>query len=507
MSVLRTRSVGHDNRPARSTAACSVLAAGAIGALLFASPSAVVRAEEPNGLAAAVALQDVVVAAIARSEKSVVSIARVADKGNGLADVQPNFFNGRQGLGGQQGPHDPEFVPTAFATGVVIGKGLVLTNHHALALEEKSDYYVTTVSRKVYRAAVKGASPYSDLAVLEVTDPVTDEDFVPITFGDGTKVQKGQIVIALGNPYAIARDGQASASWGIVANVQRKSPPVAGENGAPSRPTLQHFGSLIQTDAKLNLGTSGGALLNLQGEMIGLTTSLAAVAGYEQAAGYAIPVDDAFRETVDKLKAGEERTHGLLGITFRRDEGRPGNGVRVDMIYAAGPARQADIRPNDVIKAVNEQPIRDGDDLMLNIGRLPAGSPARIQLERGGRLFERHVPLAKFPVQGKVIVTKPAPNWRGLTVDYATALLEYQSRVNSGEAPADPCVIVREVVEGSPAWEAGLRRSMLISHVGNMRVETPEEFQKAIADREGDVTLRLAAAPGKTDVITVHPQP
>ena len=61
--------------------------------------------------------------------------------------------------------------------------------------------------------------------------------------------------------------------------------------------------------------------MNLQGEMIGLTTSLAAVAGYEQAAGYAIPVDDAFRETVDKLKAGEERTHGLLGITFRRERG------------------------------------------------------------------------------------------------------------------------------------------------------------------------------------------
>jgi serine protease Do len=464
-------------------------------------------ADEPSGLAAAVALEEVLIAAIARSEKSVVSIARVADKGNGLADTQPNFF-GRQGLGQQQqGPNDPEFVPTAFATGVIVGKGLVLTNHHALALDEKSHFYVATVSRKVYRAEVKGASPYSDLAILEVKEPPPDDDFVPITFGDGTKLRKGQIVIALGNPYAIARDGQASASWGIVANLQRKSPPIVGDNGAPSRPTLQHFGSLIQTDAKLNLGTSGGALLNLQGEMIGLTTSLAAVAGYEQAAGYAIPVDEAFRETVDRLKVGEERTHGLLGITFRRDEGMPGNGVRVDMIYAAGPARQADIRPNDVIKSVNDQPIRDGDDLMLNIGRLPAGSPARITLERGGRIFPRRVTLAKFPVQGNIVVTKPAPAWRGLSVDYATGMIEYQSRVNSGDAPADPCVIVRDVTEGSPAWEAGLRRLMLVSHVGGVRVETPEEFAKAVADKDGDVTLRLAAAPGKTDMVTVHPQP
>ena len=250
-------------------------------------------------------------------------------------------------------------------------------------------------------------------------------------------MNKGQIVIALGNPYAIARDGQASASWGIVANLQRKSAPTPGENGLAVRPTLHHFGTLIQTDAKLNLGTSGGALVNLKGEMVGLTTSLAAVAGYEQAAGYAIPVDNAFRETVDKLKEGEERTHGLLGIQFRRDEPFPIAGVRVDMIYPAGPARQADIRPNDIITHVDDQVIHDGDDLMLNIGRLPAGRHAHITLERNGRVLQRDVMLAKFPVQGKTIITKPAPSWRGLTVDYATALLEYQSRVNSGDAPLE----------------------------------------------------------------------
>ncbi|HEY1599641.1 MAG TPA: trypsin-like peptidase domain-containing protein [Pirellulales bacterium] len=461
------------------------------------------RADEPTGLAAAVALEDVLMAAIARGEKSVVSIARVADRVVPQGDVLPNFL-GRPGAGGQQGPGDPEFVPTAFATGVVVGKGLVLTNHHALALDEKSHFYVTTSSRKTYAATVKAASPYSDLTVLELKESPADEEFVPITFGDGSKLRRGQIVIALGNPYAIARDGQASASWGIVANLQRKTAPAAGDNGTPSRPTLQHFGSLIQTDAKLNLGTSGGALLNLQGEMIGLTTSLAAVAGYEQAAGYAIPVDDAFRETVNKLKEGEERTHGLLGITFRRDEESSVAGVRVDRIYPAGPAVQADIRPNDVITRVNDQPIRDGDDLMLNIGRLPAGSPARITLERGGHVFQREVSLAKFPVQGKVVVTKPAPSWRGLTVDYATALLEYQARVNSGDAPLEPCVIVREVAYESPAWESGLRRGMLISHVGNVRVETPDEFEAAVAAKDDDLALRVVGGQGKLDTITVR---
>jgi serine protease Do len=468
--------------------------------------ASVARADEPAGLAAAAALEEVLVAAIARSEKSVVSIARVADKGVGPADMQPDFLLGRPRFGAPQGPHDPEFVPTAFATGVVIGKGLVLTNHHALALEEKSRFYVTTVSRKVYAAEVKGAAPYSDLAVLEVKEVPADGDFVPIAFGDGSKLRKGQIVIALGNPYAIARDGQASASWGIVANLQRKGAPAAAENGLPSRPTLQHFGALVQTDAKLNLGTSGGALLNLQGEMVGLTTSLAAVAGYEQAAGYAIPVDEAFRETVDKLKEGKERTHGLLGITFRRDEGMPIEGVRVNEIYAAGPARQADIRPNDVITRVNDSPIRDGDDLMLNIGRLPAGSPTRITLERGGRVFQRQVVLAKFPVQGATVVTTPAPSWRGLTVDYATALPEFQARLNADDAPLEPCVVARDVAYESSAWEAGLRRGMLVSHVGNLRVETPDDFARAVANKEQDVTLRLFLGQGKVETITVAAQ-
>ncbi len=461
-------------------------------------------------MAVAAALEETIVAAIARAEKSVVSISRVAHKAGDTVDIQPSFF-GRSRLGGPSHPSDPDFVAASFATGVIVGRGQgrgqILTNHHALALEEKSDYYVTTASRHVYAATVKGAAPYGDLAVLEIRELPDSDDFVPITFGDSTKMRKGQIVIALGNPYAIARDGQVSASWGIIANMQRKSASLLGENGLPSKPTLQHFGSLIQTDAKLSLGTSGGALVNLKGEMIGLTTSLAAVAGYEQAAGYAIPVDDTFRDTVEKLKKGEERTHGLMGITFHRDEPRPIIGVRVETSHPSGPAHKAGIEPGDIIIRVDDRPIRDGDDLMLSIGRLPAGSPARITFERNGRILQRDVVLAKFPVQGKVVVTKSSPSWRGLTVDYATASPDYQARVHTGEAPQDPCVFVTAVADDSAAAEAGLRRGMLISQVGGQRVETPEEFQRAVAGKEGDVVLRLASGPSRDDAVTVSAAP
>ncbi len=131
------------------------------------------------------------------------------------------------------------------------------------------------------------------------------KDLKPIVLGDASTLKKGQIAIALGNPYAIARDGQASASWGIIANIARKAAPLTSEDGTrKQKDKLYHFGTLIQTDAKLNLGTSGGALVNLKGEMIGLTTSMAAISGYEQAAGYAIAVDDVFRQALRVASGG-----------------------------------------------------------------------------------------------------------------------------------------------------------------------------------------------------------
>src|SRR4029079_8545830 len=120
--------------------------------------------------------------------------------------------------------------------------------------------WVTTTAKRPLRAEIRGADRRSDLAVLRVTDPTTNVVFKPITFGDVKSLKKGQIVIALGNPYAIARDGRASASWGIIANLSRKSAPnLQAADAGDRKPTLHHFGTLIQTDAKLNLGTSGGA--------------------------------------------------------------------------------------------------------------------------------------------------------------------------------------------------------------------------------------------------------
>ncbi len=452
---------------------------------------------EENPRAMLAALEAALIEAIARAEKSVVAIALVPRPAAGAAmqlEEPPDPFGRRRTPPLQPGPLDPDFIPSQYATGVVIDpNGLILTAFHALP--EECEYYVTTPDRKTYRASIKGADPRSDLAVLSIPA----KGLSPIAFGDAQQLRKGQIVLALGNPYAIARDGQASASWGIISNLARKAPPQPDENDPVGKIALYHFGTLIQTDARLNLGTSGGPLVNLQGEMIGLCVSLAAVAGYETAAGYAIPVDPTFRRVVDTLKTGREVEYGYLGI--RRSSGMPASeaapsgGVRVEDVVPGSPAHRAGLRPGDLILAVNGSPIYDFDGLVLEVGKLPVESRVHLEVLRDGRPLPIEVVLSKYPLRGRKVVSQRAPAWRGLWVDYISGVVDASGRPMFPTLPFDLGVAVIEVQEGSPAWQAGLRPGMIISQVGQVPVRTPREFQEAVARQTGPVEIRLADQP------------
>jgi serine protease Do len=459
------------------------------------------KEREYNAPEAAASLEKVLVDAIARSEKSVVAIARVRRSAEAKsADVRPDAFNRAIRPLNPPQPTDPDFIPNEFATGVVIdSKGLILTAQHVLG--DDSDYYVTTSRRKVYKARPIGADPRSDLAVLAVDAT----DLAPIAFGDADTLKKGQIVVTLGNPYAIARDGQVCAGWGIVSNLARKAPPNLDDSDSSGKNRLYSYGTLIQTDARLNLGTSGGPLLNLKGQMVGLNVALAAVAGYETAAGYAIPVDKTFRRAVDALKQGREVEYGLLGVqpvNLKPNELAAGlNGIRIDRIFAATPAARAGLKPDDVISAVDGAAIHEADGFVLEVGRLPAGGVARIDLTRDGRPQTVEIALAKYPVQGKKIVTQPTPAWRGMRVDYGSMTLETDPKSSNSLYFYDDGVLVMDVEQGSPAWTAGARRGMFITHVGRSAVHNPREFREVVAGKSGPVDIRLGA--GKNQTLTI----
>ncbi len=465
------------------------------------APSAV--GQQITGLQAAAAMEEVLAKAIAQSERSVVAIARVRRNTEERLDVAPNLFNqlGRPA----PRPGDAEFIPNEYATGVVVGaEGLILTAHHVL--RDDSDYWVTTADRKTYKVnKIVGADPRSDLAVLSIEA----QNLVPVKFGDATKLKKGHIVIALGNPYAIARDGQVSASWGIVSNLARKDGPWPGREGQPTKPTLHHYGTLIQTDAKLNLGTSGGALLNLKGEMVGLTVALAAALGYEQSAGFALPVDETFLRALKSLKQGSEVEYGFLGVQLPAPydtRGRGRSGVLVVDVLEGTPAERFQLQKDDLITHVNGQEIRDHDELLLHVGKLPPDASVRLTVERDGRSHVISIgELSKFWVGGKRIVTNRSPSWRGIRVDYVTASQNFPNWALQRRVDPQGSVLVTEVEENSPAWKEGLRPDMMISHVGSRRVTTPKDFQEAVADQEGPVKLRLTLPPGERPVRTIDP--
>lgn len=466
------------------------------------------RGQEPSAPDVLGALEQGVTRVISAAERSVVAIARVRrDKSGELFNFEfrPDPFGRRSVPAPMADPTDPDFLPNEYGTGVVVDRqGLILTAYHVLGPE--SDYYVTTHERKVYAAKIKAADPRSDLAVLSIEAT----GLAAIRLGDAASLAKGQFVVALGNPYAIARDGRASASWGIVANLGRKAPPVTDESDSPARRTLHQFGTLIQTDARLNQGTSGGPLLNLRGEMVGLIVAFGPTAGFQQAAGYAIPMDDTFRRVIETLKQGREVEYGFLGVrpaNLRAQEVVEGaRGVRVQNVVPGTPADRFGLRPDDLITAVAGHAIDSSDALMLEAGRLAPETRARFSVLRGTRHLEVPVTLAKYPVQGTKIVTVAAAAWRGLRVEYTTAVVGAPWASQFRATRFDEGVAVVEAAEDSPAWKAGLRPGMLVTHVGATAVGSPRQFRAAVADQAGPVALR-ASGPGEEPSVvrTVEP--
>ncbi len=480
--------------------------------------------QEPAGPAALSALQEALVTAIERAEKSVVAIARVR-KSEQSARVAEQMIDPLRvdaaplGFLAESNPTSPDFVPNEFGTGVVLDRdGHVVTNYHVLGDPELNDYYVW-VRQRPFKVAhvevpqeVRAGDPWTDLAVLKIGAA----DLEPMPLGDATRLRKGMIVIALGNPYGIARDGEVSASWGIISNLRRAAAADPRYSSAGmERSTLDQYGTLLQTDARLDWGTSGGALVNLQGEMVGLTTSLAAMAGYEQPAGFAIPVDDAFRKTVETLKQGRLPAFGFLGVQpehlslAERQAGR--SGTRVLRVVPGTPAEKAGLQPNDVITHVNQTEVCDKNALFRELSRLPAEETVTLTLQRRGALEQPpQTVTASVVLAKKYLATSrqpyaqvAEPAWRGLRVDYPSALPPQLSL--QGATTVDPagCVAVAEVDRDSPAWKAGLRRGECISHVGTQRVATPREFFQAVADQAGTVQLQLTSGQGADAVRTV----
>lgn len=470
---------------------------------------------------------------IQRCERSVVSITRtseplealLAQNGGGLLGGVPQGAKNRivfpqqprplLRTGGLQSVIDPP--SSASGAGVVFDtdEGLILTQYRVVKLGET--HFVTDVEGQRYTAKIRAADPRSGLAILAIDErfpPGTkkqDEPFdlpaLPIGQAEGLK--KGRIVIAIGNPFSIETDGQATASWGSVTNTAMKAPSNENFNDSRNRvdgsyrTTLHHFGSLIQTDAKLGWNASGGALVNLDGELIGITTTAAAIAGHEQPAGYAIPLNEAMRRAVASMRQGVEPEYGLLGVQFSnagaaRSRKTGAVGIAVGGAFQGGPAQRAGLRKNDLLIEVAGKPVISPEALQLTVGSLSPGLTVPVKYERNGEQFESTVKLGKAYIREGQIVSRSRLAWRGILVDYATAIPPeiLGQKAASGHLDEEGCVVVRKVEEGSISWKSGVRPYRFISHVSGRRVTTPAEFYEAVRDEKDNVKLKFTKPPG-----------
>ena len=447
-----------------------------------------------------------------------------ADKPWQLGRFEP--FPGVRGFGGRFARQpstnpldlsDPQAAAdNTFGSGLILSAdGLVLTTHHLI--DGATKVFVRTAGGGGSYADVHAADARSDLAVLKLIDP--PDGLAPVRFadvrlgrgprGETPTVRRGQWVIALGHPLAAGfADGAPSASWGILSNVRRRlagTGPPGGDNR--TRP-LASYTTLLQTDARVTLGCSGGGLFTLDGEAVGLTSTAAGVTGAETAGGYAVPFDANVRRVVGVLAEGREVEYGFLGVSLDRGFGgeRALTGVTVGTVTPGMPAERAGLRKDDRIVAIDDQPVAGTDDLFLNVGAALAGAGVRVGYVRNGERRETKAVLAKHSHDQPWVASRKRPAAFGLRPDWSSVLVVDKGGVEAG-VPAG--VLVREVEAGSPA-EGKLKpfgdvvNRWLVTAVDGRAVTTPDEFQAAVADKPAvRLTLLDPTRPERPQEVTL----
>jgi Do/DeqQ family serine protease len=257
-------------------------------------------------------------------------------------------------------------------SGVIVDarRGYVLTNSHVVA--NAAEVQVTLKDGRTYPARLVGSDPETDIALLQLDA----SDLTAVPLGDSGRLQVGDLVIAIGNPFGL---GQTVTS-GIVSALGRSGLGIEG------------YEDFIQTDASVNPGNSGGALVNSRGELVGINTAILGPTGGNIGIGFAVPVNMARAVMTQLIEHGEVR-RGRLGITIQDLTPSLADAIGLELrggaviseIEAGSAAARAGLAPGDVIVAVNGQPVLDADDLRNLIGLMPVGSTLAIVLYREGR--------------------------------------------------------------------------------------------------------------------------
>jgi Do/DeqQ family serine protease len=347
-------------------------------------------------------------------------------------------------------------------SGVIVdaAKGYVLTNHHVVA--DADQITVTLLENRSLIARVVGSDEASDLAVLQV-DPV---NLKTIPFGDSSALRVGDYVVAIGNPYGFSN----TVTSGIVSGLERSGL----DNNA--------FENFIQTDAPINFGNSGGALVNLRGELVGINSAIISRTGGSIGIGLAIPVNMA-RAIMEQLVTVGSVRRGLLGVNITDVTPEvaailslPDNsGALVSRVGADSAAERAGVQIWDAIVSVNGTRVRSSGSLRSTVGLLPPGERVTVGLIRDGREQTVTAVLGELEARETVTATPTPATEPGLDPSFAGADL-------ADNTSGTPGLLVARVAPNSPAFLRGLQPGDIITKVNRLPVRTVDEAISLMQD-------------------------
>jgi serine protease Do len=371
----------------------------------------------------------------------------------------------------EEGP-SKEFKQRSLGSGFIIDKeGFIVTNNHVV--EGADQIKVRLANDKEYEATVVGRDPKTDLALIKIEGA---KDLVPLPVGDSDTQAVGTWVVAIGSPFGL----EQTVTAGIVSAKGR----IIGSGP---------YDDFIQTDASINPGNSGGPLVNMNGEVIGINTAIVASG---QGIGFAIPINMA-KDIIAQLKSKGEVTRGWMGVgiqdltpelaEYYKVKGE--TGVLVTQIFEGDPADKAGIKANDIITAVNGEPVTSSRELSRRIAALGVGQKAEITIMRDGREKTVTVETAKRQDE-QTLASKETENDDKLGLSLQSLEPEMAARLGYDET--EKGVLVTGVEGGSKADKAGVQQGDLVKEINRKPVTGMDDFRKQLNKvKKGDPIMLL----------------